>query len=185
MYSKEVKGNTPSSVQNDMEWSAKLFCDNVWPIIREHLDGGDLMKMEGRPDVELAKQLDMKAGIDGWHLHKTGMRGIASRIQETTRPWNTFTVRMSRHSGAITEFEKRKNAILESKRGWIFPAITVQAYAHTKQGPIIACGIAKTADIIDFIEKGLHYTKPTTNAWFAVCGWDKMKRNGYKVKIIN
>lgn len=32
-------------VSNDMAWSAKLFQDQVWPIIKPILGGGDLMQM--------------------------------------------------------------------------------------------------------------------------------------------
>jgi hypothetical protein len=185
MYDANSLNGMSSDVARDMKWSAKLFCEQVWPLIQQHLDGGELLKMEGRPDIQLANQLDMKAGIDGWHIHGEGMRGIASRVQETDDPWNTFTVRMSRDSGAITEFEKRKLAIQDCDRGWIFPAITVQAYVATKEGPILSCGIARTSDIIAFVTNDLHYIKSTSNAQFAVCSWKKMQSQGYKVKIIS
>lgn len=173
------------AVARDMSWSATLFIEQVWPLIVKQLGGGELLQMEGRPDTQLARMLDMKAGIDGWHISGEGMRGIASRVQETTRPWNTFTVRMSRTSGATTEFEKRCLALKQVGRGWIYPSITVQAYAATKDGPVLTCGIAQTCDIIEFIERGLHKMNKTTNASFAVCHWDKMKNNGYRVEIIN
>lgn len=171
-------------VSNDMAWSAKLFQDQVWPIIKPILGGGDLMQMEGRPDTELSNKLDMIAGIDGWHINNLGMRGIASRIQKSNKCWGTFTIRMKRDNGAKTEFEKRKIAIKECNQGWIYPAITVQAYAKTKTGPIISCGVAYTSDIIEFIEKGLATHNRTTNACFAVCCWSKMKANGYRVSVI-
>lgn len=171
-------------VKDDMAWSSTLFVEQVWPIIKPFLDNGELMSMEGRPDIELAKQLDMKAGIDGWQIHKDGIRGIASRIQESKRLWDTFTIRLSRDSGAITEFEKRLKAIESPDRGWIYPALTVQAYAATKKGPILSCGITNTKDLIQYIKSGLHYTRRTSNASFAVCIWRKMIKNGYYVKII-
>ena len=176
----------PRNFESDMKWSARLFQTDVWPLIRQHLGNGDLLQMEGRPDTELGRTLDMLAGIDGWHIHGHGMRGIASRVQETSKSWDTFTVRMSRDSGAVTEFEKRKLAISESDRGWIYPALTVQAYSLTRTGPVFSCGIAKTQDIIDFIEMDLHEKplKRTTNACFAVCSWEKMQFLGYDVRII-
>ena len=174
-----------TDVKNDMAWSAKLFQDQVWPIIKSKLGGGDLMQMEGRPDTELSKKLDMIAGIDGWHIHNFGMRGIASRVQKSNHDWATFTIRMKRDNGSKTEFEKRKIAIKKYAQGWIYPAITVQAYAKTETGPIISCGIAYTSHIIDFIEKGLCKYNRTTNAVFAVCAWDKMRLNGYKIMVTN
>lgn len=175
-------------VKRDMDWSARLFSDAVWPLISGCLGGGELLKMEGRPDLELARDLDMKAGIDGWHIHVNGMRGIASRIQtmETARrkePYNTFTVRLRRDSGAKTEYEKRLFAIENKIGGWIYPALTVQAYAATKRGPIISCGVARTADIIAFIQQGHHTIRRTTNAQFAVCEWGQMRDHGFDVRI--
>jgi len=171
-------------VTMDMRWSAKIFCEKVWPLIRGHLGGGDLMEMEGRPDTQLAKELDMKAGIDGWHIHKAGMRGIASRVQVTSHPWDTFTVRMARDSGAVTEFEKRKTSLDNPDQGWIYPAVTVQAYISLKKESVISCGLGKTKDIIEFIAKNLHTLKRTSNAEFAVCPWGEMQKHGYDVEII-
>jgi hypothetical protein len=164
-----------------MDWSSVLFMDQVWPVIKKHVGGGELMRMEGRPDIELAQKLDMLSGIDGWHIHQKGMRGIASRVQQGVA-YNTFTIRTSRDSGAETEYAKRVEAI-SSNSGWIFPHLTVQAYVRTKEGPILSVGLAKTSDIIEFINKGLHKMKRTSNADFAVCDWEKMKNCGYKVIV--
>jgi hypothetical protein len=170
-----------NAVSSDMAWSSVLFLDRVWPLCKGRLGGGELMQMEGRPDTELARMLDMRAGIDGWHLRDEGMRGIASRIQKGN-DWRTFTIRMKRDSGATTEYEKRNTAI---NGGWIYPRITIQAYAQTEKGPILSIGIAYTSDIIGFINKGLHRIRNINNATFAVCEWIKMKTNGYRVDIID
>jgi hypothetical protein len=169
-------------VHHDMGWSSALFISQVWPIIKRDVGGGDLLLMEGRPDVELAKLLDMRAGIDGWHLMQGGgIRGIASRIQKGDKVWETFTVRRSRSSGADTEFQKRKDAI-QAKDGQIYPHLTVQAYAKTEQGPVLAAGICKTADLIAFIESGMAEVRTASNATFFVCSWSRMMDAGYKVK---
>lgn len=171
-----------ADVKKDMAWSSVAFNDLMWPIVKPMLSGGHLLQMEGRPDSELAKKLDMLAGIDGWHIHKEGMRGIASRVQVAARPWNTFTVRMKRDSGAKTEFEKRKSAIDQPERGWIYPVITVQGYVQTESGPLLSCGVCLTSALIQFIDNGLSYLQRTSNAQFAVCSWEKMKKNNYPVK---
>ena len=168
-----------SDIQRDMEWSTLLFQNEVWPIIKKIVGGGDLMIMEGRPDQELASKLDMLSGIDGWHICN-GMRGIASRVQKGDRSWNSFTIRMSRDSGASTEYEKRKAAINDNT-GWIYPHLTVQAYAKTESGPILSVGVAKTIDIIDYITHGHHELRQTTNAKFAVCFWENMRDQEYRV----
>jgi hypothetical protein len=169
---------------NCMRWSSCLFVEQVWPIIKPSLDGGDLIPMEGRPDIELMKKLDMSAGIDGWQVHAQGMRGIASRVQQGERAYNTFTVRMARKSGTETEYAKRFRAIHNPQRGWIFPTLTIQAYSQTQKGPILSVGITRTVDLIDFITQQKHYVKSVADAVFAVCPWHKMIRAGYRVKII-
>lgn len=171
------------NVESDMKWSSKLFVTQVWPLCQKACGGGELMRMEGRPDVELAQTLDMMAGIDGWQLHADGMRGIASRVQAGEKDWSTFTIRMKRDSGATTEFEKRLIAI-NGERGWIYPHLTIQAYAKTQDGPIISVGIALTKDLIDYIQKNHAYEKRTDNATFAVCSWDRMQKLGYGLKIL-
>jgi hypothetical protein len=171
-----------SDVKSDMKWSSHLFLTQVWPMCKGPLGGGDLMRMEGRPDMELAKTLDMKAGIDGWQLHNDGMRGIASRVQ-AGKEWSSFTVRMRRDSGATTEYEKRLAAIQDG-RGWLYPHVTIQAYAQTQEGPIVSVGIVLTKDLIGFIQNGYSYKKRTGNALFAVCMWDKIESAGYPMKII-
>lgn len=137
------------------------------------------MQMEGRNDSELAILFDTQSGIDGWQVHQLGLRGIASRIQ--IGDYRTFTVRMTRDSGGKTEYEKRLQAIT-SERGWLYPEITVQAYSANKEnGPILSIGVARTNDIMKFIELGLHTMNRTTNATFAVCAWDRMISKGYRV----
>jgi hypothetical protein len=171
-------------VKKDMSWSACLFAEQVFPIISESLGGGSLILMEGRPDIELAKMLDMQAGIDGWHIKENGaLRGIASRVQKGDKAWNTFTIRKERDSGHETEFAKRKRAI-ESDGAEIYPHLTVQAYATTENGPVTSVGVCRTKDIIEFIETKKPRTRRTSNAEFFVCPWADMQQNGYKVKII-
>lgn len=170
-------------VEFDMSWSSVLFEKQVWPIIKESLGGGDLLQMENRPDIELAKILDMKAGIDGWHIKGDLMRGIACRCQDRI-DYRSFTIRKSRASGARTEYEKRREAIT-SPGGFLFPAITVQSYAKTTQGPVLSIGIAFTKDVIEYIDKGLAHVKPVSNAEFWVVDWFKFRQQGYLLKTID
>jgi len=175
-----------SDVAMDMGWSSKLFIESAWPMVQLKFNSGPLLQMEGRPDVELATQLDMRSGIDGWELTSDGgMRGVSARVQ-TSPPfpncWDSFTVRMSRNNGSLTEFSKRRNAIHGGK-GLIYPHITVQAYAESKLGPVHSVGICKTEDLIQFIDNGLHKKRLVSNAEFAACFWRDMKANGFNVWI--
>jgi len=172
-----------NEVSNDMKWSSKLFIETVWPMLTGVVGGGELMQMEGRPDQQLARELDMRSGIDAWQLIGDQMRGVAARVQQSNKDWGTFTIRLKRDSGAKTEYEKRYEAITNG-RGLIYPHLTIHAYAETKDGPIMSVGVCRTMDVIDFIHKGLNRVQRTNNATFAVCPWDKMKDHGYQVKVV-
>jgi hypothetical protein len=174
----------------DMGWSTTAFESLVWPLCSPYVDGGDLLQMEGAGNGHLARELDMRAGIDGWQLHPRGMRGIASRVQagrtirdpRTGSTWDTFTIRRSRDSGAMTEYEKRLEAVTTGR--WLYPHLTIHAYLEAKDGPVASVGIARTEDIIGFIEDGHASTNRTTNASFYVVPWCEMRSRGYKVKIL-
>lgn len=175
-----------SEVKKDMDWSSKLFIESAWPMVQARFNAGPLLQMEGRPDVELATQLDMRSGIDGWELTRDGgMRGVSARVQTSPLPprcWDSFTVRMARSSGAATEFSKRRDAIHGGK-GLIYPHITVQAYAELKNGPVHSVGICKTEDLIAFIDSGLHKKRFADNAEFAACFWSDMEQSGINIWI--
>ncbi len=180
------------TVESDMNISIWLFNNLVWPMCKENgLFSGDLIRMEGRPDVELANMLDYHSGIDGWHIHKiNGIRGIASRVQwRGGEDWRTFTIRVARKSGVATEYQKR-NLAINSQNGWLYPFITLQAYAKTKQGPILSIGVIKTTTLYSYITKiGLENINSRWaydgKAKFAYITWDELLKNGYDVKIVN
>lgn len=177
-----------SNFADDLAWSTKLFIEQVWPSCRSGCGGGDLIQIEGHADDELKKLLDTMSGIDGLQVFSDGLRGIASRIQipnakiKTKFPYDSFTIRLARDNGAVTEFKKRKSAI-KSGGKFIYPWIAIQAYAKTKTGPILSIGMAKTVDIFKFIDLGHATTNRTTNATFYVCYWGHMIEKGFKVKI--
>jgi len=162
--------------QKDLDWSAKAFHDLVWPILQKHI-GGQLIHIEQITEDSFAKNFDQLSGIDAWHIRADkGIRGIASRIQVCDikfPPYNTFTIRKSRDSGAITEYEKRKKAI-ESQNGWLYPHLTVQAYISEKTGGILrSFAVAKTKNIIEQINTGQYFEKRTGNACFLCVAWDE------------
>ncbi len=133
--------------------------------------------------------LDVMAGIDGFQVHREfGLRGLAHRAQVVAlgRSYDSFTIRVSRQNGCTTEFEKRV-AALRDGAGWLFPALTIQSYATTWDGPVVSVGVARTCDIMQFILDGHHYCKQVvTNgaATFAVCDWAKMVQHGYRVRVV-
>jgi hypothetical protein len=156
---------------------------HIKPALEKVLMGG-LITVEGNTLDETAKLLDTLGGIDLWMVDKSrGIRGVASRIQYE-KNWRTFTIRAERESGAKTEYEKRKYAI---DNDYLYPVVTYQAYIDCGT---ISIGVAYTKDLIDFIDKGLAYTKHTKDdqdgqASFWVIKWDKFKNGGYKFIEIN
>lgn len=172
--------------REDLDKSTKLWQTLVWPVVRGALRGGELLRMEGSPE-KIAYLLDVRAGIDGFQVHDThGLRGIASRVQVTSRPYNTFTIRTERESGVDTEYIKRRDAIT-SQDGWLYPALTIHAYVKTWDGPLLSAGVAYTSDIIECIERGwCTFNSVTRNgaATFAVVDWQEMKSRDFRVAII-
>ena len=173
------------AVMSDMRQSMSRV-EKAKPIIAQMLNGGEIITVEG-DDNEVCKLLDMTCGTDYLQAYKDKglVWGVASRIQPIKRgykPYNSFTVRKARESGAVTEYEKRAYAI---KHGGVYPFLTMQAYVDENDN-FLSIGIAKTTDIMDFVEKGLAYTDHTGKqqigqAAFYVCKWKKMKECGYKV----
>lgn len=175
----------------DLAWSTKAFLDLVWPVLSKKLPG-KLILVEGKtlaqaqgmrlPEDDPSSDLDRLAGIDAWHIERDrGIQGVGSRIQECPPPWapyNTFTIRKSRTTGARTEYQKRKNAI---KTGHLYPHLTVQGYITKKHdGELLSFAVAPTEGIISAIGEWLKLGQPdrmgievnrTGNASFYVVDW--------------
>ena len=173
-----------SEFNSDMNWTAGLFQQNVWPRISELCGGGEMIAMEVNVD-RLADSFDKYSGIDAWQvLPEMGMRGIGSRIQrvnDDVRPYDSFTVRARRFSGAKTEFAKRVQAI-ESNRGYLYPYLTVQAYVRERDNELLSAAVCRTEDLIRYINEGHSKENETTNASFYTCFWRDMVTKGFKVK---
>lgn len=159
---------------------------------------GQLEVVEGVTVTEIAKNLDILAGIDIWYIHRlNGMRGIASRIQPSDRSWDTFTIRHKRESGAKTEYEKRKSAI---KDKYLYPYLTLQAYVKKDGSRLISYGLARTEDILKYCDSILERydfdvsripkrfynrtgNKEVGQASFFIVHWDDFEKAGYKIVI--
>lgn len=168
------------SVRRDLGWSAKAFTEQIWPQIRDYLGGGELLSVEEIQSSPFAKMFDILAGFDAIQVTPDGrVRGISSRVQQPPRnfmlrppnrcwhPYNTFTIRESRASGATTEMEKRTRAIQD---GSLYPAITVQGYVQdAAAGPWLTIGVSETRHLFEFIEDSANIHK-----WHK----DEVTRNG-------
>jgi len=172
------------SVKSDMERSASAFLSIVWPVISVH--NYKLIQMENVIDSNFAKDLDMRAGIDAWIKAPRGILGVATRIQIIEKgkdPWDSYTIRHERDTGASTEYVKRWTAI---KDDFLYPQATVQAYLSSWKGPILSVGISLTRDIYKCIEEGQYDKRRNVNANFIVVYWSVMReKNRIVAKHIN
>ena len=162
------------------------FARCVRPMLA-NMFNGELVPVEGDGNDAL-KMLDMHCGID--YLLKMEpsniVYGVASRIQEidaNTKPWNTFTVRKTRQSGASTEFSKRVRDVM---CGGIYPTITYQAYVSN--GRLRSLAICMTAELLEFIICRRPEIKHTNGdqvgqASFYVCKWQDMSDHGCKMSM--
>jgi len=161
--------------KDDLKWSSKAFQNLVWPHLKNFLNGR-LIFVEQITKSDFARDLDSISGIDAWHIiDDTGIRGIASRVQvcpPPQKPFNTFTIRKSRDSGVETEYQKRLRCF-NSKEGWLYPVLTVQAYITQKENPsLLSFAIAYTKDIFNKIKRGDYFVKKTYNAEFYCIKWN-------------
>lgn len=162
--------------QKDLSKSANIFVGQIAPLFLKAY-GGKLLHMETIKDSNFAKKFDQLSGIDAWHIYKSNIRGIASRVQwgnpdNDKYPYETFTIRYLRDSGTRTEFAKRKQAI-NSSGGWIYPHLTIQAYTDNDYN-LLSFAVAPTATIINVInaDNFSNYNR-TGNAIFAIVDWSK------------
>lgn len=137
-----------ADVAKDLSDSAYDFQRVVWPVVQRWLGGGEVRAVEAVAHSGFDKELDMLSGIDAWHVLKQehAIRGIASRVQPTDRPWDTFTIRMSRPSGVDTEYQKRLHALNNADRGFLLPHITTQAYVSkpSRYGELLSVAMIRT-----------------------------------------
>lgn len=153
------------------------------------LGASDLIACEG-DESEVAKHLDISCGIDYLFVSRnsTLTYGIGCRMQDDGqfgKRYKTFTIRKERKSGHITEFEKRKAAI---EKGGLYPYLTLHAYIDRTRDRIDRMALAKTAEIMDYIEKGLadegHTGKAQIGqASFWVIDWDKYRESGRSIFV--
>ena len=157
------------------------------PIISELLKGGEIHPVEGDDNV-ICKLLDTLCGTDWFQVYENIklVQGIASRtqvIRNGLKPYNSFTVRKEIESGNITEYQKRRLAI---DHGGVYPYLTMQLYVDSEDRPL-SIGIAKTEDVMDFIDKGYARSGRTgydqeRQATFYICDWSRMQDKGYTVR---
>lgn len=175
-------------VKRDLNTSTGLFSSGVWPRLQKKIGGGTLISVESI-DSDLARALDMFAGIDFFRIdgNSRGVQSIASRCQWTNinpnKPYDSFTIRLSRDTGSKTEFAKRVEAMDSGE--FLFPFYTCQAYFYgPKPKLLISAGVIKTRDLFEYLlnQDYLHHRR-TTNATFIFANWSDV-RDFYHIDII-
>jgi hypothetical protein len=142
-------------VQRDRDQSSADFVRVVWPAVQAHcpeLRGSVLRMVEGSREHPIAADLDGCAGIDAYQRVPLGLRGISSRVQ-WGKDYRTFTVRIARPNGAVTEYLKRLTTIRRVHEGFLYPYWTIQAYVERPGGKLLSVAVAKTAELYLYIEQ--------------------------------
>lgn len=180
------------AVMHDLRYSLAQV-EKARPIIKRLMNGGEIKAVEGRDD-EICLMLDRNCGTDYFQIYGNGDKldgvvwGVGSRFQSVWhggKTFDTFTIRLSRESGADTEFKKRKLAM---DRNGIYPYLTMHGYYDEKTGDILSLAIARTRDIWECIEKGHCIVRKTGESQigqstFYVVDWNKLKALGYPIKV--
>lgn len=172
-----------ADVERDMRKSKSLFESLVWPAIGPRIGGGEVISMELSADSELRTLFDATSGIDAWQIStEGGMYAIASRVQPYGRDWSTFTVRLTRKSGAKTEWEKLRDACY-SRDGRAHPQWFVQAYTSRDGAELLSCAAVRAAELVSHIDffcredLDVRCNGNDGNKFWMV-GWDKPARTG-------
>jgi hypothetical protein len=84
----------------------------------------------------------------------TRLKGIASRVQYRAEPYESFTVRSRRPSGAATELVKRLEALRAPDGHSVVPLYTVHAWVERRRaGSALLVLMVQTQDLFEFIER--------------------------------
>lgn len=177
-------------VSRDLSDSARDFVDVVWPAINHLCGGGDILPVEAITTDKAKTMLDQTAGVDAWQVLRdpSAMRGISSRVQWGEVPYNTFSIRLSRSTGAATEFEKRFLAITNGDRGYLYPHLTIQAYLRSHGGPLLSAAVVKTADLFLFANEyrdSLQIRLAPDGNQFLVVPWLQLRSKHCRIHIIS
>lgn len=144
--------------------------------------GGDFISTE-LADERLAKALDMTAGIDCVYESKSGLIGVALRIQRCHN-YRTFTIRARRDSGTKTELGKRSKSF---GGRYLYPGWTLQGYVDG--GALVGAAIVGTADLYDGDLLAYHGAMRRTGqdqdgqAEFIVVKWDCVSAFGKDIIV--
>jgi hypothetical protein len=160
----------------DLSHSVKAI-EKIKNTVLPKLISGDIISIE-QQDNEILLLLDMYSGIDYIRKNDKGLQGIASRVQ-FGKNWDSFTIRMQRHTGAKTEYQKRLEQI---ENGYFYPYFTMQAYFdNTQDMNLLSICIIKTIDLYNEIEKNLKVKTRVSDNVFKFIKWEDILNSKLKI----
>jgi len=159
--------------------SATNAIKNVMPLLNKCVSG-ELISIENTGN-KILDMLDQCSGIDMLSLSNGNIKGIACRVQ-WGRNWDSFTIRLQRHTGTKTEYQKRIDSI---NNGSFYPYLTMQAYLDNKRdNKILSLAVIKTIDLYELIDTHNYlFRKRKSDNVFLYVNWLDIKHKTDK-KII-
>lgn len=179
-------------VNRDLSRSSRVFVEIVWPAIAPILgEDSRYVPVEGAMNRDIVRDLDTHAGIDGFQVGDSlgVMRGVATRVQwirPGMTPYNTFTVRVKRPSGSMTEKDKRIRAILNDGYGILYPNLTIQAYLRDQSDDLLSVGVVLTKDLFTCVQKhpsGQFKYAGNGGEKFEIYPFNYLQKHGYRVQV--
>ena len=178
-------------VKRDLDLAKVAVANKVIPLLMQHKEFKCctfkcLEEYNGAND--LAKLLDISAGIDYLIITPNGLLGMAVRCQQAYYnsdnlqvKYHTFTVRQTRDNHLETEMAKRKDAY---DHDCYLPTWTVQAYLKDSwDSDLDYLGIIKTKDMYANYDKIKIGERKANGVVFDVIGWKECLINGLRMGI--
>jgi hypothetical protein len=186
-------------VRRDLERSRAAFQQHCWPRIRPQFGADARLQVVERvhgAEAELAKVLDVDGGVDAYVVTAAeGVRAIASRVQFGVEQYfKTFTIRLRRSSGVMTELDKLWRAV---RHGATRPQLHLHAYVSETGRDFKALAMMPTITLLRSIfgpgRDGLNRDAPaspwgvrsTDNAVFLHATWADLLAEDLPVTIIH
>jgi len=176
-----MAGNFEQAYNDSLYYFNKL----IIPLMKEKNPDWSVKTLEGDKN-EISRLLDVNCGIDFVMWKNEKVVGCSNRIQITDKPYNTFTVRLSRDNGTDTEFKKRLNV----SDGDIFikAGLIMQSYV-SNDGQLLSSAIMRISSLWDYINKYPPKINHTSSdqigqASFYVCDWADIQDKKYKINIL-
>lgn len=150
---------------SDEHKAQRHFEKFVRPVLSSYFETDNIFSIESRRN-EFENALDRFHGVDGLVFTAEAIP-FACRIQSDGF-YESFSIRRSRPSGAMTEFEKLRRSIADKSA--VKPLLTVQAFVcERNQFAIVA--LARTKEIVAAIEKNPKWRGTKTGETFFYTPW--------------